>query len=648
MAPPNSTIDSVAFAEQLIAEGVISRATFDRLANEESEKLKNAADLFSGASDNRERAFILYNEALAGIGHTNSAFSQDSKEQKKQKKEKEQKAQAAKVLLDIIETTRQTQEIISKAIARHQASIKQIETIQKQIQDEKQHFCDELEKKEKNGDITAPERQEIEEELDQKIEEADLYLKKATELEQQNISMQNEIFSKMDNLPVEVQKLFNESMEIGTQLVTIPLQIEGVTQQHHIVHQNEDGQYFITHPETGQAIFITDEAAQAAIKASPDGKLGNKAPKLAEKFNQNYLDAISKGRKLGYGENIKEIAQLITNIRQNDIAIKIHKDQAEKFKKTLQDLRAEIKDLSPQEIKEKIKHSGHELKALEDSIKETAKTLSKNTDKLEQRTGKLDDLLKELKKAQQVQENIKDVHAVTSKFIGEFENRHDQLEDKYLGKMLTWASAIIPVNETTSWLYATTFSNSELAQAWKNPISHNGQGVYQDNETAELYTYTEEGGRKYIKDPEVLTELYKQAYQDKKFFVNETPQMNDDEVRDPNNTYAMTSEAMLDRKKALETTTKTTVEASEENYQKIKQRYQEEKERAQAQQNTTPPLKNDFTASAVPQADKKPDSEYINAFNTLVTAKPDAQTPASQPENNTPSKTHHFEEQRII
>jgi peptidoglycan hydrolase CwlO-like protein len=73
--------------------------------------------------------------------------------------------------------------------------------------------------------------------------------------------------------------------------------------------------------------------------------------------------------------------------------------------------------------------------------------------------------------------------------------------------------------------------------AQTHPIEYNGQMVYRNNTTQELYTF-ENGERHIITDAAALADLYKQAYADTRLFANETHQ-----GVDPENTFQDTLRA---------------------------------------------------------------------------------------------------------
>lgn len=299
-----------------------------------------------------------------------------------------------------------------------------------------------------------------------------------------------------------------------------------------------------------------------------------------------------------YKENLERLEQKKREIEEQ---ILTQQDDLEKLHKELKKLEQEKKDAQEEltQLKNKQQHTISELNSL---IRKTSDT-SKKTDSIldfvqnnavykkflageasyEEMTGaapkELRDALntKEVKEQlKQAQEEIKttgEAAKITTETASEFEkimagapvDRHAQLRDKYDADMNSFEKWMVrrpnvTVNELSAEIYASLFSDTLIAKAWKDPIkTSGGEEVYRENtKDGKFYTLNEDGTRREIEDAAELRRIAL-AYANGKLVANETPY-----GKDETNTFADTRAAQLKTSEAIEAEKGKAVEAKQE------------------------------------------------------------------------------------
>ena len=240
----------IATAEEEVAIANIEQAVLDGNA-EEAEKL--ASDLFSGSPENNLRRFQLVNEAMAGIGHTIQSANADTPA-KREKRTQQRRAQDAvfRALTDYLQ--KRTQEIHQK-----------LADIERQIRT----LVEEIEKLEKQNTFLKAEMERITEEGLKPVNED------IASITENLARANNNLTAGIAELNPETRTTLNALRETAGQIVTIKVDFkklgfdlneEIAPPRRHPVYQDDNGEYYIKHPETGKELYVKTDLQNDRIE----------------------------------------------------------------------------------------------------------------------------------------------------------------------------------------------------------------------------------------------------------------------------------------------------------------------------------------------------------------------------------------------
>jgi chromosome segregation ATPase len=545
--------------------------------NNESEALKAAENIFSGSPTNIKRFLEIHHQITQGIGHTThvAAYNNISNAHKEQKK-----AQRADdfAFLNLLNIQRDTINLINKMIERatntHAHTAALIET----ERETNEEIIDLVRQKHEDGEYSTQDLENLKNILAARDE-------KLAEIEERN----NRLLTRYEKLTEQLQEDIHHLPSEGGALVNDLLE---------------------------QRDHIEELAGAGGVPQAEIDKLNDILTKIdAYTLEHGLHDERDKIKSL-----FERLQDCTTQLQQLNELMQREKDMSHALKRDI-----ESGNLSPEELKTRTA----ELLALKEHVTEqdaqVQNALMAHKPALEEGLESLQDLIGKLAEIEKEEQIIVARENVIHENMQKYGNRHEQIAQLHGDGLTEWVreNTILSgmIGETSAWLYAEANEllgiESKTVNAWKNAIEHDGEDVYRDNETGELYTYDAEKGEKtYIKDPSIISALYERAYKNGELFRNETPYS-----EDPNNTFDQTLENMKqsaeDIKNGINTNATQVIKDKKNDYQNRVNEHEAANDSNST--STAPDLKAAYDQSA--QKIETSDSELGQTFTGAKSAR---------------------------
>ncbi len=544
---------------------------------------------------------------LQGIGPFVTADSQDA--DRRQKQQQYAKHQAVQSILEIIRQN--SANVIAKITKR----IIELHQDINRLKNNLDTIIDQI-----NQKLTTLEGiKDALQETGKNIEKTDAKITDANDAYQDNKTNLEE------HLSAPGKEALKEIIECSKRLVTIEIDIEGVKpSRRHAVYKDDEGEYYIKHPETGENIPITADMRILTDPSNPESEsysaLDDIAYQTREDSSKNFANAPGMKETVDqYNTNYKiyltAIEKLIkdfphlADLREQMLipnremrSQKIDLEKLEDFKKSLEEtierLQQELKALEvrKQGIETELNQKTQKLAAAIAELETIQKRDQELSSRAERTLKNLTDSRDRIEAVLRDREEIDTIFAkIETEFFDKYDGRHAQMMALYAG-------------------------NLDALKDPENHITMDGRNVSRassdigDIKEGDLYFFDPETRtREKITDPLTKARLYEAAYVNGKVFANEW-QTGDNE--DPQNTWSITRQAKLSPKNIAAALNVHVVEKQDEIVKEAEEDLQKAEAEAEAFQATTPdPDVRDMTTAFCAAANAQPAAEEEPSFN---------------------------------